>query len=184
MNTNTDTDTTETVTQAGEVKFQGPVEVQCKVRISYPGYAQRREKSVIYVSSPSPDEVFGLAQPAPSCKGDDPENDRLWRKYNKAELAIQRGLLQLKRAELLKAFGFEGENPDVVFKWSRTAGCSCGCSPGWLAYLGTERIHRNRTNWNVKVWITAKTESMKAAEVARREAVARAEAEKFIGAGI
>jgi len=155
------------------------------VRSSYPDYAQRREKSVIYVSSPSPDEVFGLPQPKPSCKGDEPDNDALWRKYNKAELSIQRGLLQLKRRELLKAFGFENENLDVTFKWSRTAGCSCGCSPGWFAYLGQERLKRkNGTGWNVKVWITAKTEAMKAAEMARREAVARAEAEKFVGAGI
>lgn len=38
--------------------------------------------------------------------------------------------------QLTKALGIEG---DLTYKWSQKAGCSCGCSPGFIEQSGKLR---------------------------------------------
>lgn len=64
-------------------------------------------------------------------KGDDVDDDRCWRRYNKEERRLQREVITEALAaddELAIKLG----DPSKL-RWSRKAGCACGCSPGWIA---------------------------------------------------
>lgn len=92
----------------------------------------RGRKTRVYTSC-TEDEVrerFGLERPAYTVRGEDKESDKAWRKYNRAELEIMR-----ERAEdLLRRNDFSAVN----LRFSRKAGCGCGCSPGFiLDYLAS-----------------------------------------------
>lgn len=66
-----------------------------------------------------------MEMPAFSTKGVDPENDAAWRKYNREELRLMRAIVD----PVVKA-----EFPGLgKLSFSRTAGCSCGCSPAFRA---------------------------------------------------
>lgn len=66
-----------------------------------------------------------MPMPAYSIKGEDPENDAAWRKYNREELRLMRAIVD----PVVKA-----EFPELgKLSFSRTAGCSCGCSPAFRA---------------------------------------------------
>lgn len=58
-------------------------------------------------------------------KGEDEQVDKAWKAYNRAELKVMRRYAQ-EALELLKA------DPEVKLAYSRYAGCSCPCSPGFL----------------------------------------------------
>lgn len=77
---------------------------------------------------PDPEEISycGItAQPRYSLKGEDKANDKAWRIYNRAEVSLQRMVIERLVLEgVIPAFFSK-------FTFSRTAGCSCGCSPGW-----------------------------------------------------
>lgn len=78
-----------------------------------------------------PEDIYGsgfTCQPEWSIKGENPANDKLWKKYNKFEIAIQKKLIEkaIERKML-------PENILNGLSFSRKAGCSCGCSPGWKA---------------------------------------------------
>jgi hypothetical protein len=94
-------------------------------------------------------------RPEYSVKGDDKAIDKLWRKYNKAELEIQRVIInQAVEAGLIK------DNIAKQLKWSRTAMCSCGCSPGWKAKdFGRQTI-----------WLTVTSPSKEQEKKERRQA--------------
>jgi len=79
---------------------------------------QFSSKSRNYVWYPTT-EFVGEAPPF-SVKGDDPAIDKRWRAYNKAELMVMRHILILA--------GFD----DRDWKFSRKAGCFCGCSAGFI----------------------------------------------------
>lgn len=66
---------------------------------------------------------FPMERPAYSVFGEDPQNDAAWKAYNRLEIKLMREKIQ---AELDKA-GIEGK-----FSFSRKAGCSCGCSAGFI----------------------------------------------------
>jgi hypothetical protein len=88
-------------------------------------------KTRIYVSGQ--DAVTEMEQPPYGAKGDNSENDRLWRQYNKLELAKMREILDHGMAALTDL-----DNPRIAqapekIKFSRHAGCSCPCSPGFVA---------------------------------------------------
>lgn len=70
-------------------------------------------------------ERFGLELPPFSVKGKDPEVDIAWRKYNRAEITIMR--------ERARKWLDDNGLSDVKLSFSRKAGCSCGCSPGFIA---------------------------------------------------
>lgn len=88
------------------------------------------KSSRVYVSGePKP----AWAHPPFTFKGENPNMDLAWKAYNQEELRLQRAILEpaLRAAEL--GFLLEG------IKWSRRAGCSCGCSPGWIAPASQSR---------------------------------------------
>lgn len=90
--------------------------------------------SRMHFSIASEVEVAELGEHPPySTKGEDPENDRAWRRYNRAEL-------QLDREIAGKLYALSGGTFDGWF--SRTAGCSCQCSPGFVL-----RNDKGRTFW-------------------------------------
>lgn len=115
---------------------------------AYEHSSSKQKHTILYVSNPySPEDLNWngiIEQPDHSVKGDDPTLDKAWRKYNKAELEMQR--IIINRA-------VEGGMLDAKFaenlKWSRKAGCSCGCSPGW----------RIRDYGKQSVWLTVTSPS-------------------------
>jgi hypothetical protein len=95
-------------------------------------YSSKQKHTVISISNPFDPEDLNwngiTEQPEHSVKGDDKATDKAWRKYNKAELEIQRIIIDRAVEDGLIDQNIAGE-----LKWSRTAMCSCGCSPGWKA---------------------------------------------------
>lgn len=166
------------------MRFAGPVEVTMTVNRSTRDWKHRSKKSMIMVSGPSPTELTGLPQPKYTIKGQDPAVDKLWRKYNRIELSVQRAFLDLKHRELLSAFGFAVGDGRLQFKWSRTAGCSCGCSPGWLPYRDGRRIHSAVDGKRVVVSIAAVTPAMKTAMQEQKATTASKSAELMLAGGI
>jgi len=88
----------------------------------------------------NPEDIQGsgfTCHPEWSLKGEDPANDKLWRKYNKMEISLQKDLINKAiELEMIPANVMEG------LSFSRKAGCSCGCSPGWKS-----RDYRRRDIW-------------------------------------
>jgi hypothetical protein len=122
-------------------------------------YSSKQKHTMVSISNPfDPEELNwnGITErPDYSVKGNDPDNDKQWRKYNKAELEIQRVIInQAVEAGLIKK--------DIAeeLKWSRTAGCSCGCSPGWKA-----KDYGRQT-----IWLTVTSPSKEQEKKERRQA--------------
>lgn len=112
---------------------------------TYEPQGSKQKHTILYISNPfSPEELNwkGITeQPPHSVKGDDPDNDKIWRKYNKAEVDLQRIIINQAVQDGLIAEDFAKQ-----LKWSRKAGCQCGCSPGWRA-----RDYGRKSAWlNVK----------------------------------
>lgn len=86
---------------------------------------ERLGKARIFVwNAPEPD----MTLPAPKERGVDPENDKAYDKYNKAVIRIQ-------KAHLVAAME-QGLIPETEeLRFSRKAGCSCPCSPGFIANI-------------------------------------------------
>lgn len=78
--------------------------------------------------------VFGI-------KGQDAENDKAWHAYNREEVRLMKTELNraLVEARAAAELGDEGAwaaflaAMDSGVKFSKTAGCSCGCSKGFVA---------------------------------------------------
>jgi len=101
----------------------------------------KQRHTILYVHTPfDPEELndSGITRhPEYSRKGDNPVLDKEWRKYNKAELATQKRIIDQAVKDGLIDADFVKE-----LKWSKKAGCACGCSPGWKA-----RDYRRRSMW-------------------------------------
>lgn len=67
--------------------------------------------------------------PPMSVKGDDPELDKLWKRYNKLEVETMRR----KIAEVANEIATLTGGRQITWRFSRKAGCSCGCSAGFIA---------------------------------------------------
>lgn len=67
--------------------------------------------------------------PPYSVKGEDPTNDAAWRAYNHRELVAMKLKLSRVRPVLEATFGMA---PGAQWSFSRKAGCSCPCSPGFI----------------------------------------------------
>jgi hypothetical protein len=95
--------------------------------------------------------------PPYSMRGDDPENDKAWRAYNRAELNAMK--LKLSRVSAVLELAF-GKEPGAAWSFSRKAGCSCPCSPGFILRGHRIRVERlpyagaTRTNRvPVDIWV-------------------------------
>ena len=94
----------------------------------------------IYGPSVAPD----MEMPPFSIKGEDADVDALWRKYNREEVLLM-------KEEILKAAAELAEDPRTEYlaaammeiRFSRTAGCSCACSPGFISKLSPYFRDRN-----------------------------------------
>jgi len=80
--------------------------------------------------------------------------DNEWRRqyfWNNTDLgdALDRMFHRKLTAALKRAF------PDADLRWSRTAGCKCGCSPGWKLAGGTMLDGEGKPigNFGVNVWV-------------------------------
>ena len=104
-------------------------------------YPSKQKHTILYITNPfDPEDVQGSGftkQPDYSRKGDDKELDKEWRKYNKFELSLQKQIIMHAVSNGMLDADLASE-----LKWSRKAGCSCGCSPGW-----TSRDYRRQTIW-------------------------------------
>jgi hypothetical protein len=79
----------------------------------------------VYVSGqPEPD----MERPSYGVKGENEENDAAWRRYNREELRLMRKALEQPMADLALLL----ERPPTALKFSRKAGCTCNCSPGFI----------------------------------------------------
>lgn len=90
-----------------------------------------------------------MVEPVYTRFGDDPANDSAWRKFNKLEVAAERVALD-EALNLLQVLGYEVDGIDP--KFSRKAGCSCSCSPGFR--LG-RRVHVSGLGL-VDIYVTVK----------------------------
>lgn len=67
-------------------------------------------------------------------RGDGSDEDKAWRAYNREEIRLQRELatraLKALKEHGLKTYG--ATVGTVETRFSRKAGCSCGCSPGLI----------------------------------------------------
>lgn len=102
-------------------------------------------KTRIFIAGQAP--VTEMEQP--ESFEDEPEINRQWRRYNKLEIAKQREVLEAGMALIADQLYAQ---PDKI-SFSRTAGCSCGCSPGLVA----DRALRNKLGQQIEnLWITKK----------------------------
>lgn len=101
-------------------------------------FGSRQKHTIVYINNPFTPEDLGLGDgPEYSPKGENPELDKAWRKYNKAKVNIQKQLINHAVCH-----GMIEENLAKELKWSRTAGCTCGCSPGWIS-----KDYRRQSIW-------------------------------------
>lgn len=117
-------------------------------------FGSRQKHTILYISNPfDPEDLkhSGITKrPEYSKKGENPALDKEWKQYNKAELLIQKRIInQAVRDGLL--------DKDLAqeLKFSRKAGCQCGCSPGWKA-----RDYRRQSIW-LKVTSPSKEQEKK-----------------------
>jgi len=88
----------------------------------------------VYVHGTCPEQL-GLvdAKPLYTHRGDDPENDKAWKSYNRDEVRVMRAFADRALPDACNALGID---VPIELKYSRKAGCSCGCSPGFIATGG------------------------------------------------
>lgn len=92
-------------------------------RFSNLAYTERKGRLHVF---DAPDPEMDL--PPYRTDGEDPENEDAWRRYNREERRIMRGYAE----EGIAALGICGiQTEDVKLRFSRKAGCSCGCSPAF-----------------------------------------------------
>ena len=89
----------------------------------------------VYATNP----ILDIPAPEYTTRGEDPANDKAWDAYNRAEVKAMKAELETAADELISRY-----TPDQSFsaisvalteglKFSRKAGCSCGCSAGFVS---------------------------------------------------
>jgi len=107
-------------------------------------WQDRRAPKTVRVYAPSVEPEMEM--PPFGRKGENADNDKAWRDYNREELRLMREELELalKEAKAEAAVRDEGvwapviEALEMKLRFSRKAGCSCPCSPG---FIGTHRVY-------------------------------------------
>jgi hypothetical protein len=117
--------------QSTKVNYFGE-ECTLKVTARLESYTSKKRHTFVSLNlpwDPEDKQIDGFTeQPPYSVKGDDKENDKLWRRYNKTEIRMQKEVIQMA--------AHAGMIPSELvneLKFSRKYLCSCGCSPGWVS---------------------------------------------------
>lgn len=101
------------------------------ITVSFSDYRDNKRTRVHVYGEDKP----AIAEPLMSFRGENPEIDRAWDKYNREVIKNKRALVAKADLEMLR---------DVKLRFSRKAGCSCSCSPGFIAehhvYLDGRRV--------------------------------------------
>lgn len=101
----------------------------CKLKVSI--QPDDKKHTFISISIPwDPEDVnFNqiTSQPDYSSKGENEDLDEQWRKYNKAEVAMQKEAILLAMT-----YGLIDAEIAHQAKFSKKYYCSCGCSKGWV----------------------------------------------------
>lgn len=122
-------------------------------------YSSKQKHTMVSICNPFDPEDLNwngiTEQPEHSVKGDDKASDKAWRKYNKAELEIQQVIIN----RAIEA-GLISKDIAEELKWSRTAMCSCGCSPSWVS-----KDYGRQT-----IWLTVTSPSKEQEKKERRQA--------------
>lgn len=133
-----------------------------EVEVRFAGWKRgSKSSSIIYVNQVWDPEDVGLGEfpgwaPQDATEDVKTANNKAWKKYNKAELGIQSQVLKLAYLNNL----LPEDIKDVMeFKWSRYAGCSCPCSPGWVKRDGLRR----------SIWLTIKSPKNEAKRLAEQK---------------
>lgn len=108
----------------------------------------RYESTKISVSGTDPD----FDHPAYSIKGNDLELDKAWKAYNKEEVRLMR---EAYKAALEFLAPLLNEDSKAIVEGtgvyhSRTAGCSCGCSPAFKL-IGNPTLRLNANAYDNKI---------------------------------
>lgn len=96
-------------------------------------YGSDAGRHVLYVDAPDPEEFGYPTHPEYCLKGDNEKVDREWRKYNRLAVEIMKAFAFPHLKEAMTALGINWLPDASEYKFSRKAGCSCGCSPGFTA---------------------------------------------------
>jgi hypothetical protein len=120
--------------RTAKFEFRG---IECIAKVTYTDYRksdwdprqmkflqfrkeQEKKSRLYYGEDGVMDKAYG-DHPPYSVKGDDLANDKAWRKYNKMESDLARAAIDAVFPEFGKSL------------FSRKAGCSCPCSPGFIS---------------------------------------------------
>lgn len=128
----------------------------------------KRRKALLFLDPLFEPTDMGFEVPPYSIKGENPIADAQWRKFNAAELEIRREVLEMALQRNPEAFQEIGYPLDPkCYEFSRKAGCSCGCSPGY-------RVSKAR-NGSTNVWLRVR-EPQREAELEAKKKARQAEA--------
>jgi len=81
-----------------------------------------------------PEDTTGQRSPPYGIKGENAENDRAWKLYNKEEVHINKTILEAAFAEIAANHPELGLPRLEKATHSRYAGCTCPCSPGFIIH--------------------------------------------------
>jgi hypothetical protein len=113
------------------------------IRLRPRHFGEKIAKVRVYVPSVEPEMEY----PPYTLRGEDPAIDKAWRAYHREEIRLMRQELQAVCEELE---GGETEAERLVIsllddglKFSRKAGCPCGCSAGFVSPYSIHFNHRS-----------------------------------------
>ena len=144
----------------------GSFDLEVKHSASNPERYNSAGKIIISLSNvPSPEET--LSGTMPESYDNNPENNKLWRAYNRAEVANQKAAITACRDQIIDDLIEDGQldarvvRENIKFVFSKNAGCSCGCSPGFVLKFNGKNMGTLQRK-NVFVWISLSNEEIKA----------------------
>lgn len=107
------------------------------VCVDYANNSRRETSRSTRVYGPSVE--LDIPTPEYTARGEDPANDKAWDAYNRAEVKAMKADIEAAAKELIFRYtpdqSFAAINAALTegLKFSKRAGCSCGCSAGFVS---------------------------------------------------